>query len=133
MPPPADYTEFSASEQKAITEEAESIIDKLEPFFPRIDDDLEYLKENENRIEELRTTIAKSRAEINELKRHAGQKKQEIRNKLHRLFDMLKLYSQNEKVIERCTYLLSSRFELFPEKSTDIYKDINKKVYKKAK
>ena len=125
MPPPTDYAEFSASEQKAITKEAESIIEELEPFFPRIDDDLEYLKENRSRRDELQATIAKSRAEIRELKSQAGQRSQEIRNKLHRLFDMIKLYSQNEKVIERCIYLLSSRFEQFPEKSTDIYKKVN--------
>lgn len=125
MPPPTDYTEFSASEQKATTKEAESIIEELEPFFPRIDDDLEYLKENRNRIDELQATIAKSRAEIKELKNQADQKSQEINNKLHQLFDMIKLYSQNEKVIKICIYLLSSRFEQFPEKTTDIYKKVN--------
>lgn len=125
MPPPTDYTEFSASEQKAITREAESIIEELGPFFPMIDDDLEYLKENRNKINELQATIAKSHAEIEELERQDGQKRQELSSKLYQLYDTVKLYSQDEKVIERCIRFLSLRFGQFSEKTTNIYKKVN--------
>lgn len=124
MPPSTNYTEFSNSGQEVVTE-AETIIESLEPFFPKIDDDLAYLKENENRINELEAIIAKSRAEINVLKRQANKRRQIIKDKLNLIIETVKLHSQNEEVIRVCNDLLFSRFEQFPKKSSNIYKSVN--------
>lgn len=124
MPPSTDYTKIQFSEQKAVLE-AESIIQSLENYFPRIDDDIANLKENENKINELERVIDSSRAEIKNLKRQIDKKRQEIQNKLSQIIEMVKLHTQKEEVINACIELLSTRYEQFPRKSPDIYKNVN--------
>lgn len=125
MPPPEDFTKDYAVEHKEIIEKAESIIESLEPFSSKIDDDIAFLEDLERKIDELETTIVRSRAEIKVLKQQMAKGEQKIKRKLYLLLDLVRQHTEDETVISTCKRLLSLRFEQFPRKKSNIYKNTN--------